>query len=114
VTFLGHVYPCRFSRDALECVFRLCGEHDGTFFERFSQLEHGTRRRYLARDPYELYPDRPDFIDQRREFREVGPGWYILTYLSKKAILRIIRMACECAGLRYGSDVQVDLGNGEA
>jgi hypothetical protein len=39
-----------------------------------------------------------------------GSGWWVDFNLSKQTIEVAIKKACEVAGLRYGTDVKVNLG----
>lgn len=90
-------------------MFTDLAERDPTFFERFAALpRHGRKRRYLARRPENLYPDRPDLA--RDHSIEVRPGWWMGTNVSVSRIEKIIRMACNVAGLKYGRDLRVNLG----
>lgn len=105
----GTVYPARNARDVLVKVFSELADRNPTFLERFATLpKHGRTRRYLARSKDELYPGRPDLV---RDFsHELRSGWWLGINLSRNAIERIIEMACEVAGLRYGVDLKVNLG----
>jgi len=97
------------ARDVLANVFIKLDERDPTFFERFANLpRHGRTRRYLARKREDLYPGRPDLA--RDHSYELKPGWWLGSNLSKNSIDRIIRMACEVAGIRYGSELIINLG----
>jgi hypothetical protein len=81
---------------------------DSSFLERCSRHPgfQGRTRRYIARTPQELYPDRPDL----RECRSALPGgWLIATNISNREKEKIIRLATEVAGLTYGKDVIVEL-----
>ncbi len=105
----GQWYPARSAREVLIQVFRKLQELDNTFFERFAGLpKHGSKRRYLARTPEELYPHRPDLA--RKHSHQLPHGWWLVVHLSKGAIERIIQMACQVAGIGYGTDLQVNLG----
>lgn len=76
-------------------------------FERCSQHPdaQGRKRRYLARTPEELYPDREDL----RDMRETLPGgWLVATNLNNVLKKTIIRLAAEVAGLKFGKDVAVE------
>lgn len=108
-TISGQFHPARNARDALVKVFSELENRDPTFPERFAALpKHGRTRRYLARTPGELYPDRPDLA---RDFsHQLGSGWWIGVNLSRAAIGRIIEMACEVAGFRFGVNLKVELG----
>jgi predicted type IV restriction endonuclease len=106
---LGHNYPARNSRDVLVSVFKVLADRDSTFLERFAALpKHGRTRRYLARNPDELYPGRPDLA--RDHSFEVNPGWWIGINLSRAAVARIVEMACDVAGLRFNRDLTISLG----
>jgi hypothetical protein len=109
-TLNGRFQPSRNARDVLAKVFIEFADRNSTFLERFASLpKHGRTRRYLARTPNELYPERPDLA---RDFsQEIKPGWWLGINLSRAAIYRIIRMACEVAGLRFDTDIKVDLGD---
>jgi len=80
---------------------------DPSFLERCSQHPdaQGSRRRYIARTPEELYPNREDL----RELREPLPGgWLVATNLNNRLKKTIIRLAAEVAGLTFGKDVTVE------
>ena len=105
----GRFLPARNARDVLVKVFEELANQDAGFLERFAALpKHGRTRRYLARTPSDLYPERPDLA---RDFsHELKPGWWLGINLSRARIKRIIEMACEVSGLRYGADLTVNLG----
>jgi hypothetical protein len=108
-TLKGQQYPARNAREVLVRVFEALANNDPIFLERFASLpKHGRTRRYLARAREELYPGRPDLVSEFSH--ELRPGWWLGINLSRNAIERIIRMACEVAGLRYGGDLKVNLG----
>lgn len=99
------------ARDVMVQVFESFTERDSTFIERFAALpKHGRKRRYVAARPEELYPGRPDLaVDASYQLRS---GWWIGTNASKAAIAKIIEMACEVAGVTFGSDLIVELNTG--
>jgi hypothetical protein len=105
----GRWYPAHSAREVLINVFIKLSERDPNFFERFASLpRHGRIRRYLARSVKELYPHRPDLA--RDHSYELPGGWWLVVHLSRKAIEKIIKMACEVAGFRYGTNLIVKLG----
>lgn len=63
---------------------------------------------YFARTKEELYPDRPDLC--RDHSHQLKSGWWVGLNYSKEAIKGILSIACEVAGLRFGSDLRVNLG----
>jgi hypothetical protein len=105
----GHHYTARNALDVLVSIFEILSQRDATFLERFAALpKHGRTRRYLARSPEELYPGRPDL--SREHSTQLSSGWWLGTNVSRAAIERIIKMACEVARINYGRDLLVNLG----
>lgn len=105
----GRFVKCRSGRDVLVGVFEALAQRDATFLDRFAaRPKHGRVRRYLARSPEELYPGRPDLA--REHYAKLRSGWYVGTNHSLAAIGRIVEMACEVAGIRYGRDLAVNIG----
>jgi len=108
--YRGEFHPCRNGREVLTSVFLKLAEVEPSFFPRFSGLpKHGSRRRYLAANPQDLYPDRPDLASEHSA--EIAPGWWLGTNVSKKQITIIIEMACRVAGVSFGSALTINLGS---
>jgi hypothetical protein len=108
LVILGKAYPYQNAKEALAIVLRELAKTDDTFLERCSRHPdaQGRTRRYIARTPEELYPDREDF----RGMREPLPGgWFVATHMNNVLKKTIIRLAVEVAGLSFGKDVIVDL-----
>lgn len=104
----GRQHRSSSAREVLTSLFQMLASEDPTFLERFAARKHGRKRRYVARNRYELYPDRRD-LSENFSF-ELSPGWFIGTNYAKRDIEKIIQLACEVTGLRYGEDVVVNLG----
>jgi len=107
VILRGKAYPYHNAKDALAIVLRELAKGDPTFLERCSQHPdaQGRKRRYIARTPEELYPDREEF----RGMREQLPGgWLVATHMNNVLKKTIIRLAAEVAGLAFGKDVIVE------
>jgi hypothetical protein len=103
----GKAYPYNNAKEAMLIVLRQLAEADPSFLERCSHHPdaQGRKRRYIARTPQELYPDREDL----REMRETLPGgWLVATNLNNVLKKTIIRLAAEVAGLTFGKDVIVE------
>ena len=77
-------------------VLQLLAKEDDSFYERFTSRRHGRKRRYLAKNKSELYPDRPDLVELASV--EVSPGWWLGTNYSRRDIQKIIDLAKEVAG----------------
>jgi hypothetical protein len=109
-SYRGNFHPCRNGRDVLISVFLKLTENDPSFFQRFAGLpKHGRSRRFLATNPQDLYPDRPDLA--RDHSTEIAPGWWLGTNVSKKQIAIIIEMACRVAGVQFGSGLAINTGS---
>ena len=95
------------AKDAMVTVLSELAKGDPSFLERCSRHPdaQGSKRRYIARTPEELYPDRGDF----REMCEPLPGgWLVATNLNNIKKKTILKLAAEVAGLRFGKDVTVE------
>jgi len=103
----GKAYPYTNAKDAMVIVLSELAKSDSSFLERCSQHPdaQGRKRRYIARTPEELYPDREDL----RDMREPLPGgWLVATNLNNVLKKTIIKLAAEVAGLTFGKDVIVE------
>lgn len=106
----GQRFTARNARDVLINVMERLSSRDKTFFERFAaRPRHGAKRRFVARTKEELYPGRPDLC--RGNSYQTKSGWWVGTNYSKRFIPRILKMACEVAGIKFGSDLVVNLGD---
>jgi predicted type IV restriction endonuclease len=106
LVILGKSYNYHNAKDAMIIVLRELAKNNSSFLERCSQHPdaQGRKRRYIARSPEELYPDREDL----REMREALPdGWFVATNLNNVLKKTIIKLATEVAGLTFGKDVIV-------
>jgi predicted type IV restriction endonuclease len=105
----GQRHPARNACDVLVNVLETLTKRDSSFPERFASLpKHGRTRRYLARNPDDLYPGRPDLV--RDHSKQLSSGWWLSTNHSRATIGRIIEMACNVGHVRYGKDLRADLG----
>lgn len=105
----GREVACRNARDVLISVFEELIKRDPSFPERFAALpKHGRTRRYLARERDELYPGRPDLVANHSH--RLSSGWWLGVNISRKQVERIVRIACKVAGLSFGQDLVIRLG----
>jgi hypothetical protein len=93
----------------LVSVIEALADRDATFLDRFVSLpRHVRTRRYIALNRNELYPGRPDLVQEYSH--QLRSGYWLGINISRKQVERIIMMACEVAGLRYGTDIKINLG----
>jgi predicted type IV restriction endonuclease len=105
-TVRGRTYATRNASDTLVRFFQVLANEDSTFLERFSALaRHGRRRRYVARNRLDLYPDRADLAAEHS--KEFVPGWRVGTNYSAEQIRKIMALAAQVAGLTMGVEIQV-------
>lgn len=108
-TIDGRDVTCRNGRDVLVSVFEELTKRDPSFPERFAALpKHGRSRRYLARNKDDLYPGRPDLVANHSH--RLSGGWWLGVNVSRKAVERIVQMACGVMGLRFGRDLEIRVG----
>lgn len=104
----GHNYVAKNARDVMVQVFEELARRDTSFLERFAaRPKHGKKRRFIARTQMELYPDRPDLGEAHSH--QLSSGWWIGTNYSRENIEKIVKMACEVAGMKYGKDLVIKL-----
>lgn len=97
-------------RSAIEVLVHVLNElskKDANFITRLVSRKHGRSRRYVAQTRDELYPGRPDLAEYSKQLLN---GWWVGTNYSKSDISKIIQLACEVAGLRFGNDLIANLG----
>lgn len=106
----GREVTCRNGRDVLIEVFEELTRRDSSFPERFAALpRHGRKRRYLAKDRDQLYPGRADLVANHSH--RLPCGWWLGVNVSRKAVERIVQMACRVSDLRYGRDLEIWVGD---
>ena len=105
----GEFWRCRNAIDVLIKVLEALAARDPLFTEKLIALpRHGSKRRWVARDRYELYPGKsPEFADQHSH--QLPSGEWVGTNYGVPMIGQIISAACQVAGVAYGCDLQVSL-----
>lgn len=104
-SLLGERQGAHTARGLLVAVLRTLHELDPRLLPELSRY-HARKRRYIARSPDRLYPGRPDLA---RHSAEVADGWWVGTNHSKRDVERILRVACNVAGLDYTVDLIVQM-----
>jgi hypothetical protein len=62
------------------------------------------KRRYVHTDRAQLFPDRPDMVEEH-SWEIKAAGLWLNTNLSSPQMARLIREACEAAGVRFSSQI---------
>jgi len=92
------------AKEAMISVLRHFAEFEREFPQRFQQAVRGLgrSRRYVGRNPQEIYPFKSKLWKETAEF---APGWYIGTNENNETKRKLLRCACEVIGVSYGVDV---------
>jgi hypothetical protein len=77
--------------------------------EAIAAAARGRSRNHIAKSADEIYPRRPDLA---RAY-EFTPGWLVGLNIANREKVRIVREACRAAGVRFGTDVTLDLPNAD-
>lgn len=103
----GSLHTARSAREVMTQVLQFLAQKDSSFLQRFAARKHGKKRRYVARDRNELYPDRLDLAQQFSV--EIVPGWWMGTNYSRTSIQKVIDLAREVAGREFRDQVQANV-----
>jgi len=109
----GQEHSARSARDVLIKVLLELSKRDPQFLERFAALESRRgHRRYIARSREELYAASPHLAKIDSSSRELAPGsgWWVDVNLSRTSVEKVIKKACEVAGVTYGVDLRAQVG----
>ena len=104
-TLYGQKTTCKNGKELVVEIFSKFAERDETFCKRFAERVYGRRRNYVARSKEDLYPGRPEFLNNHAS--ELPGGWWIGTHSSNAMKLQQIQAACEVAGIEFGRDIIV-------
>lgn len=94
VTLDGKTLRYRNRRDLLVGVFSILAQREPTFLERFDAAWHFRKR--VARTREELRPSPPS------AFARLPDGWWIHIRCSSETAEKLVRKACEVAGIECG------------
>ncbi len=111
-SFRGQTIQSKTARDVLVGVLRQFADLDPSFPEKFHRKRSVKKqRRYIARSPVELYPQSPHLAEISSNTSELRPGsgWYVDLNLSRQGVEKVIRLACDVAGVEFGRELQVKL-----
>ncbi len=102
----GQSYNENSAINTLLRVFEVLSSSDSSFLDRYAALpKHGRKRRYVSRNKYDLYPNRPDLCEEYSVNK--FSGWWIGTNYSRSTIRHAIEIACQVANLKFGADLKL-------
>ncbi|WP_162015831.1 MULTISPECIES: hypothetical protein [Chloroflexus] len=107
IMFEGKTYKPGSAIRTMLKLFQRLAEADPGFLDRFAAMKHGSKRKYIARNRLELYPDRPDLAKQCSV--EIIPGWWMGKNFSKRDIKHIIEMALGIISPTLRAKIQYEL-----
>ena len=81
------------AKSAMVELFTFIARENPSAHDRFASLPHGKKRRYLAKNKYELYPGRKDLSDEYSV--EIPGGWWLGTNYSSRKIEAIMHRLLE-------------------
>lgn len=82
------------------------------FFEQLRNRCATRARPFFAPKPRELFPRTPSLASDGSHYRRVAPNWYADINLSNKGKERILRVACDLAGLSFPGDFEIEFNPG--
>lgn len=92
--------------DIVIAVLRELAARDPEFLDKFARVAPGRSRNHVARRAEDVYPGQPQLL---RYVMELAPGWHFGTNINNRDKKRLLEVACQVAGLKFGSDLVVDL-----
>lgn len=93
--------------DALVQVLTELSKRNPALLPRLAAAARGRTRNHIAQSVEEIYPSRPELASAV----EFSPGWLVGKNIANREKLRIAKRACEVYGLRFGTDIQLELPN---
>lgn len=105
--------PARSAKMVVVEVLRDMERRSPGLLERCAQhpANVGTPRRYLGRNPTDLYPERPDLGNDPGKSTELVPGWFLMTNFNNDVKRRILAFVAEQAGMQVGDTLDYSLGD---
>lgn len=107
-TFRGQTERFSKGKELLVGVFERLLQEDAQLYEKLEPRLKGRTRQYLARDRSAIYPNDPKLAETRAE--SLSNGWWIGTHSDNSTKREQIQKACQVAGIKFGEDLIVKLG----
>jgi predicted type IV restriction endonuclease len=106
----GKKYQAANGSGALTEILTILADKYPEKIDAIARAARGKSRNHIAQTAAEIYPKRPD-LARAYQFH---PGWLIGLNIANREKIRIIRATCQVIGVRFGTDVIIDLPNSGA
>ena len=107
-TFRGRTERFRKGKELLVGVFERLLQEDAQLYEKLEPHLKGRTRQYLAQDRSAIYRNDPKRA--KTQSASLSDGWWIGTHSSNSMKREQIQKACQVAGIKFGEDLIVKLG----
>jgi hypothetical protein len=107
----GHKYTEPDAISALIFVLHKLVERDPNFLDNFAKRAPGRTRNHIARIRSEVYPGKPEL---QAYTTEIAPGWWLGTNIANRDKDRLVKIACDVSGLKFGKDLSIEFPNTHA
>ena len=99
-------FNARNAKEATLFVLREMAKRDPSFLARCAghPENFGRNRTWIAKTAEELFPERADL---RELHEEISDGWLLNTNFNNPIKKKVLRIACEVAGVTFGREVRV-------
>ena len=99
----GNPRNCRSGVRTIAAILKELQERDHSFMSRFAPKTIGRNRRLVSLNPDDIY-DNPNL---QGKVLDLGNGWWMATNIGTITILQSIKLACEVAGIGYGTQLKL-------
>jgi predicted type IV restriction endonuclease len=79
------------------------------FLLEFAKIAPGRRRNHISKIRADVYPNKPEL--EVYTTNELGGGWWLGTNIANREKQRLIQIACDVFGVKFGREIQIDLPN---
>lgn len=102
--------PVRSNKDRLTKVMNFLVEKDPGLPEKFSQLFKPGQRPTFAKSPPALFPKAQHLVKHKNNWAKLAgqEEWYLDLNKSASTMRNNIEMACQLAGVKFGTEVKID------
>jgi hypothetical protein len=94
-------------KSVLKTVILAVADRQPQFVEKLSRYRTQRGRRIVARTPHEIYPGRPQLVEQGLA-EQLDDKWWYDTNISKESCKRYLNTICEIARLEFGKDLSLN------